>query len=158
MSQANRCQAITDKGTQCSRNALPNEIYCTQHLKIYQPEEEKKILEESEITLIPDLEDIVENYIPLNEYVLLMKENPKKYTYKKYKKMQDALELEYAEKLESELQIKNQEFLKDERVKISEYKKLGKSRLNLKLRYHHDVLGYTKDNINELVVYLRLAN
>lgn len=45
MSKPLRCQALTKngKGPQCSRNALPNEIYCRQHLKIYQPAEEVKV-------------------------------------------------------------------------------------------------------------------
>ena len=38
MSKANKCQAFTNsgKGPQCSRNAVSGEIYCTQHLKMYQ--------------------------------------------------------------------------------------------------------------------------
>src|SRR5438128_3790391 len=56
MSQLPKCQATTDKGTQCSRNALSNEIYCTQHLKIYEP------------ALIPDItKNILSEYLEYQE-------------------------------------------------------------------------------------------
>ena len=37
------CQDFTDKGPQCSRDTLPGEIYCTQHLKIEEKEQERQL-------------------------------------------------------------------------------------------------------------------
>ena len=37
-----RCKAITQKGTQCSRNAIGNSGYCSQHTKIYSSDSQNK--------------------------------------------------------------------------------------------------------------------
>ena len=42
-----RCQAITAKGTQCTRNAEPNSKYCWQHKSTYEPSSTKQSVSSS---------------------------------------------------------------------------------------------------------------
>src|SRR5438309_10766588 len=65
MSQVSRCQATTKhgKGVQCTRDAIEGQIYCTQHLKMYQVEEK-----EFSPALIPDItKNILSEYIDYDE-------------------------------------------------------------------------------------------
>lgn len=53
--------------------------------------------------LIPDLENIVQSYIPLNEYKELIFEIPERFTLVKYKSFQNALEKELADDINTTL-------------------------------------------------------
>jgi len=92
------CLATTKLGKGCSRKATGNTNYCTQHSKLNQSTENK----ESKENLIPDLRDIVNGYIPLNEYYAKIGKD-KNFTILEYNNLQNKLELQYITQIEQEL-------------------------------------------------------
>jgi hypothetical protein len=103
-----QCQATTKLGTQCSRKAIAGEIYCSQHLKIYGSQQTTEVKE----NLYDVLEDLVFDYIPLNDYLELMKTNPKVYTAEKYVKLQAKAEKDLADQLSTEYRDETNKALK----------------------------------------------
>lgn len=62
-----RCQAKTLEGSQCSRNAIFEEIYCKQHLEMYEIQNLPRIQEDLNI-LIPDItSNILSLYIEYDQ-------------------------------------------------------------------------------------------
>jgi len=126
-----QCQAIINSGKQCSRTAKLNSKYCWQHQNYEEVSNTITILENIqdlnptlgfndivELEAIPDISDIIGEYIDLRTYAELIKINPKVYTIKKYKKLQDM----YEYKLSKEIFIEESKQLADYVKSYHEYK------------------------------------
>lgn len=101
-----KCIAITNFNVQCTRNRISGSDYCWQHLQLYENKESELLEEMSNLhinddndiemntELIPDLENIVSEYIDFETYLTLIEHNPKKYNIRKFLKQTDITVLE----------------------------------------------------------------
>ena len=117
MSQANKCGAITQSKKPCSRNTIDRKKYCHQHLKLTQLIT-KTDLNPIRTKLIPDLQNIVNEYLtPYDHYKL----HGIIYTKQQYLKYQQEYELKISKEIyqnfESEMYqnfLKNQELVRND--------------------------------------------
>lgn len=100
MSGTNKCLGITKSQKNCQRNALPNEIYCKQHIEIECFQHMQKCGEGSRVEsfLRPDLEYLIMVYLTPYEYYELIGIN-KSHTFERYKLHQQKFETEIAQEI-----------------------------------------------------------
>jgi len=111
-----KCTATTKKGTQCTRNKTVGN-FCTQHGNV-----EQKTLETTEQALIPDLQQIVNQYITPYDYYKLITKNSKMYTITEYQKIQTQFEKSIALDLTTELKSESEIFLDQIKDELKEQK------------------------------------
>jgi hypothetical protein len=88
-----RCEFITQKGTQCVRNALEGEKYCKQHLEVAEKKEENKIVKFSPKEKSTYKHVLLRVYSPEEENIITIYKDIDDF----YKHQQEEIDTDYKE-------------------------------------------------------------